>query len=431
MVAKAEELNPFKIAQAQLDKAAERLGMDEEMHAFLREPMRELHVSIPVKMDNGATKIFKGFRVQYNDARGPTKGGIRFHPEETIDTVRALAAWMTWKCAVADIPYGGAKGGCIVDPATLSESEKEKLCRGWIDQMWKNIGPSIDIPAPDVGTTPQMMEWMMDEYCKLRGEYSPGVITGKPVGGGGSLGRTEATGSGVIVTIREALKHLKLDPKNCSASIMGFGNNAQYCAIDFIKLGGKVVAVSYWNREDKKSYTISKDEGIDPHFLQTITDQYGAIDNTKASSAGYKIEDGDTWLTKDVEVLIPAAVEGVITPKTLKMISPRVRILAEAANGPTVPEADEILRNNPNIFIIPDFLCNAGGVTVSYFEWVQNTYGYYWTEKEVHEKLDEKMTKAFHDVHEMAKKKNVDNRTAAYMVAVNKVAEAVKLRGWV
>jgi glutamate dehydrogenase len=285
------DINPFEMAQKQFDHVADQLSLAHEVRAMLRWPMREYRFQIPVRMDDGSIKVFFGFRVQHNDARGPAKGGIRFHPNETLDTVRALAMWMTWKTAVADIPLGGGKGGVIVDPSTLSVGEKERLCREWIDAIWKNLGPRNDVPAPDVGTTPQMMGWMMDEYSKLVGYYSPGVITGKPLGSGGSLGRTEATGYGVIYAVREALKHLKLNPSQCSAAIQGFGNVSQYAAIAFIEqLGGKVVCVSCYDRNDKTSHTYIKSQGIDPRFLQSITDQYGTIDKAKAQAAGYAIE---------------------------------------------------------------------------------------------------------------------------------------------
>src|SRR5512140_3498601 len=248
----ASQTNAFEMAQRQFDHVAELLHLDPQVAEFLRWPMREYHFRIPVRMDDGTIRVFEGFRVQHNDARGPNKGGIRFHPSETIDTVRALAMWMTWKCAVADIPLGGGKGGVPVDPSTLSTTEKERLVRGWMDQMWRNVGPRQDVPAPDVGTTPQMMGWMMDEYSKLAGAYTPGMITGKPLGGGGSLGRTEATGYGAIYAIREAMKHLKMDPTKMTASLQGFGNVSQYASIGFNEiLGGKVVAVSCWDREDK------------------------------------------------------------------------------------------------------------------------------------------------------------------------------------
>jgi glutamate dehydrogenase (NAD(P)+) len=422
--------NAFEMAQRQFDHVAGLLKLDNSVSEMLRWPMREFHFRIPVRMDDGTLRVFNGYRVQHNDARGPNKGGIRFHPSETIDTIRALATWMTWKCAVADIPLGGGKGGVIVDPATLSVTEKERLCRGFIDQMWHNLGPRQDVPAPDVGTTPQMMAWMMDEYSKLTGQYTPGMITGKPLGGGGSLGRTEATGYGVIFAVREALVHMKMDPKKCVAALQGFGNVSQYAAIGFKEiLGGTVACVSYWDRDDRVSYTVSHPQGVDPHFLMTITDQYGTINKAKAREAGYVIEDGMAWISKEADVLIPAALEGQITAETVGQISKRVRIVAEGANGPTTPEADEVFKKN-NVFVIPDFLCNGGGVTVSYFESVQNDMNYYWTKQEVLEKLDTKMTTAFHNVLDMSLSEKVYMRDAAYMVAIASVVKAMELRGW-
>lgn len=427
----AEPINAFTMAQSQFDHVARQLNLDPQVAEMLRWPMREFKFMIPVRMDDGTTRVFFGYRVQHNDSRGPCKGGIRFHPSETLDTVRALSMWMTWKCAVADIPLGGGKGGVAVDPATLSIREQERLVRGWIDQIWRNIGPRQDVPAPDVGTNPRMMGWMMDEYSKLVGQYTPGVITGKPLGGGGSLGRTEATGFGVTFTIREAMKLLKMDPAKSVAAIQGFGNVSQYAAIGFTDiLGGKVACVSYWDREDRASYTVGRADGINAQFLQTITDTYGAIDKDKARQAGYLIEEGDAWISKDVDVLIPAALEGQINAETVKRVSSRVRLVAEGANGPTTPEADEVFKNN-NVYVIPDFLCNAGGVTTSYFESVQNDMNYYWTKSEVLTRLDTKITEAFHSVAEMAEGEKVFTRDAAYMVAINKVVKAMELRGWI
>jgi len=423
-------INAFEMAQKQFDNVAKQLKLDPSVAEVLRWPMREFSFRIPVRMDDGTVRVFQGYRVQHNDARGPNKGGIRFHPAETMDTVRALATWMTWKCAVADIPLGGGKGGIIVDPSTLSVGEKERLCRGWVQNMWKNIGPRNDVPAPDVGTTGQMMAWMMDEYSRLVGQFTPGVFTGKPLGGGGSLGRTEATGYGVIYTVREAMKHLKMDSKKSVAAIEGFGNVAQYAAIGFIEmLGGKVACVSCYDRHEKKSFTYSHKNGVDPRFLLTIVDEYGTIDKKAAEKAGYVIEDGDAWITKEADVLIPAAIEGHVNGDTIKKMSSRVKIVAEGANGPTTPEADEFLKKN-NIFVIPDFLCNAGGVTCSYFESVQNDMNFYWTKEEVLEKLDTKMTVAFHGVLEMAEKEKVYMRDAAYMVSISRVVKAMELRGW-
>lgn len=427
----SETINAFEMAQKQFDHVAELLNLDPQIAEVLRWPAREYSFRIPVRMDDGTLRVFQGFRVQHNDARGPNKGGIRFHPSETFDTVRALATWMTWKCAVADIPLGGGKGGVIVDPATLSTAEKERLTRGWVKNMWRNIGPRQDVPAPDVGTNPQMMGWMMDEYSTLVGEYTPGVFTGKPLGGGGSLGRTEATGYGVIYTVREAMKHLNMDPTTSVAAMQGFGNVTQYAAIGFVeKLGGKVACVSCWDREDRTAYTYSHPDGIDPRFLQSITDQYGMIDKAKADAAGYLREDGDAWITKEADVLMPGALEGQINAESVMKISSRVKIVAEGANGPTTPEADEYFKEK-GIFNIPDFLCNAGGVTVSYFEGVQNDMNFYWSEEEVLQKLDQKMTTAFNAVLTMSEKENVYMRDAAYMVAIGSVVKAMELRGWV
>ena len=427
----SEPTNEFEMAQRQFDQVAELLKLDPQVREILRWPLREFSFRIPVRMDDGMIRIFQGFRVQHNDVRGPNKGGIRFHPAETLDMVRALATWMTWKCAVVDIPLGGGKGGVVVDPATLSTGEKERLVRGWVQQMWKNIGPRQDVPAPDVGTNPQMMGWMMDEYSKLVGQYTPGVITGKPLGGGGSQGRTEATGYGVIYTVREAMKHLKLDSTQCTAAIQGFGNVAQYAAIGFIEqLGGKVVCVSYWDREDRASYTVTKNDGIDPHFLMKITDQYGSIDKAKAKAAGYVIEDGNAWISKDVDVLIPSALGGQVNGESVYKISQKVKIIAEGANGPTTPDADAVIKER-GIFLIPDFLCNAGGVTVSYFESVQNDMNFYWTKDEVLTKLDTKMTEAFNAVLDMSLKEKVYMRDAAYMVSIARVVKAMQLRGWI
>ena len=424
------QINAFEMAQKQFDAVAKQLKLDAGVSEVLRWPMREYSFRIPVRLDDGSLKVFQGFRVQHNDARGPNKGGIRFHPAETMDTVRALATWMTWKCAVADIPLGGGKGGIIVDPSTLSVREKEELCRGWVRVMWKNIGPRNDVPAPDVGTTPQMMGWMMDEYSKLVGHYTPGVFTGKPLGGGGSLGRTEATGYGVIYTVREAMKHLGMDPKKGVAALQGFGNVSQYAAVGFVEmLGGTVACVSCYDRHEKKAFTYSKKGGIDPRFLLTIVDEYGTIDKKKAMDSGYQVDDGDKWIEFEADVLIPSALEGQVNGETVHKVSKSVRIVAEGANGPTTPEADEVFKKN-KVFNSPDFLCNAGGVTTSYFEQVQNDMNFYWSKEEVLERLDQKMTSAFHGVLDRSEKENVYMRDAAYMVAIDRVVKAMELRGW-
>ena len=426
----AQQINAFDMAQEQFDSAAKLLNLDPGIAEVLRWPAQEYSFRIPVRMDDGSLRVFQGFRVQHNNARGPNKGGIRFHPSETMDTVRALATWMTGKCAVADIPLGGSKGGIIVDPATLSLREKEELCRGWVDVMWKNIGPRNDVPAPDIGTSPQMMGWMMDEYSKLAGEYTPGVFTGKPIGAGGSQGRTEATGYGVIYTVREAMKHLKMDPKKSVAALEGFGKVSQHASIGFVELlGGKVACISCWDHDDKAAYTFSHKDGCDPRFLINITDQYGTVDKTAAEQAGYLVEDGEAWITKEADVLIPAAIEGHVNGDTVKLMSKRVKIMAEGANGPCTAKADEYFKAN-GIFTIPDILCNAGGVTTSYFEQVQNDMNFYWSKEEVLKKLDDKMTAAFQSVLAMSEKQNVNMRDAAYMVAIDRVVKAMEFRGW-
>ncbi len=414
-----EELNPFAIAQEQLGQAADIMGLDPAMHELLRWPMRELHVTLPVRMDDGTTKVFHGFRVQYNDARGPTKGGIRYHPDETIDTVRALAAWMTWKCAVVDIPLGGGKGGIICNPKEMSERELERLSRAYIRQVGRIIGEETDIPAPDVYTTPQIMAWMMDEYSFIRGYNVPGVITGKPIPLGGSQGRGDATARGGMYCTREAGKVLGIDLKGATAAVQGYGNAGQFAHILGQELLGlKVVAVS-----DSKGGIYNPD-GLDPQAVIAHKKETGSVINFPGAKSVTNAE----LLELDVVVLIPAALENQITAANADNI--KARIVAELANGPTTPEADEILRKN-GVYVIPDFLCNAGGVTVSYFEQVQNSYDYYWDLETVHERLDMKMTAAFHAVHEMAQKHGVHNRMGAYVVAVSRVAEVCKLRGWV
>ena len=423
--------NAYEIARQEFDHVADMLGLDEEARTFLRDPKKEYHVRIPVRMDDGSLKIFDGYRVQHNDALGPNKGGLRFAANETIDTVRMLAMKMTWKCSVANIPLGGGKGGVVVDPRDLSVGERERLVRGYVRALFPIFGPRNDVPAPDMGTNAQDMCWFMDEYSLLAGSYTPGTVTGKPVGGGGSLGRNEATGLGVIICVREAMKQLGIDSTKTTAAIQGFGNVAQYAAIHFIKmLGGRVKCVSCWNRDEKKSFTFLKEDGIDPYFLMSITDAYGTVSNEKAAAAGYQVLDGGEWIKQDVDVLIPAALEKQITAENVGFISPNVKILAEAANGPTTLEADAVLRER-GMFVIPDFLCNAGGVTCSYFESVQNDQNYYWSVEEVLQKLDYKMSTAFNSVYEMAVEKKAYMRDAAYMVSIKRVADAMRFRGWI
>lgn len=413
------ERNPFAIAQQQLDEAAEIMQLDASTHELLRWPLRELHITLPVRMDDGSVQVFQGFRVQYNDALGPTKGGLRFHPEETVNTVRALAAWMTWKTAVVNLPLGGGKGGVICNPKEMSQGEIERLSRAYIRQVGRIIGEETDVPAPDVYTNPQIMAWMMDEYSFMRGHNVPGVITGKPIPLGGSKGRGDATARGGMYTIREAGEALGIDLNGATAAIQGYGNAGSFGhSLGEELLGLKVVAVS------DSSGAIYKADGLDSDAVKAHKQETGSV----VDFPGAKNISNEELLELDVTVLIPAALENQITEANADNI--KARIVAEVANGPTTPEADEIMVEN-GIYVIPDFLCNAGGVTVSYFEQVQNAYDYYWEKDTVYERLDKKMTAAFHAVHETAQRHGVKNRMGAYVVAVGRVAEACKLRGWV
>lgn len=413
--------DPFEIAVKQLERAAQFMDISDEALEFLKRPQRILQVTIPVKMDDGSVKVFEGFRVQYNWARGPTKGGIRYHPEETLSTVKALAAWMTWKTAVVELPYGGGKGGVICNPKEMSGRELEALSRGYIRAIYDIISPYSDVPAPDVYTNPQIMAWMMDEYETIVRRRAPafGIITGKPLSIGGSLGRIDATSRGGSYTIREAAKVIGLDLKGATIAIQGYGNAGYYMAkIAAEEMGLKVVAVS-----DSRGGTYNPD-GLDPEDVMNWKRQNRTV---KDYPKGENITN-DELLELEVDILAPAAIEEVITKDNADNI--KAKLIAELANGPVTPEADEILWEK-GIFQIPDFLCNAGGVTVSYFEWVQNITGEYWDLETVHRKLDAKMTKAFHDVYKVSKEKKIHMRDAAYVVAVSRVYRAMLDRGWI
>ncbi|HDS46044.1 MAG TPA: Glu/Leu/Phe/Val dehydrogenase [Methanomicrobia archaeon] len=413
------EQNPFVMAQKQLDECAAILMLDKDVHEFLRHPMRELHVSIPVRMDDGTTRVFQGFRVQYNNALGPTKGGIRFHPAETIDTVRALAAWMTWKCSLLGLPLGGGKGGVVCDSKSLSEHELERLSRAYINQIWQFIGPDKDVPAPDVYTTSQVMAWMMDEYSKLAGRNIFGCITGKPVCIGGSCGREDATARGGMYTIREAAKELGLNLKHATVAIQGYGNagcNAAFLCKELFD--ANVVAVS-----DSKGGAYNKN-GLNLEQVCSYKAATRSVVETPDTAAITNAE----LLELEVDILITAALENVITEQNAGNI--KAKILAELANGPTTPEADKILYEK-GVHVIPDFLCNAGGVTVSYFEMVQNISMYCWPIEEVYERLEKKMTAAYRSVLDASRGYGINMRQAAYVVAVDRVVEAMHLRGWV
>ena len=413
------EHNPFSIAQQQLDEAAAILELDHATHQMLRQPQRELHVSLPVRMDDGSTRVFSGYRVQYNDARGPAKGGLRFHPDETIDTVRALAAWMTWKTAVVDVPLGGGKGGVVCNPKELSQSELERLSRVYVRQVGRIIGPSKDVPAPDVYTNPQVMAWMMDELSAMRGYNEFGAFTGKPIPIGGSAGRGDATARGGMYTVREAASILGINLTGGTAAIQGYGNAGSFAhKLAEELLGLRVVAVS------EEFGGIYRDTGLQH---QEVVD-HKALTGDVTSCLDTSPITNESLLELDVDVLIPAALENVITSANAGSIN--ASIVAELANGPTTPGADKILHDN-GVYLIPDLLCNAGGVTVSYFEMVQNSYGYYWPDDMVHERLNTKITAAFHQVHNASKEYGVNHRIAAYLISVSRVAEAMRLRGWV
>ncbi len=427
---KQEGYNPYAVAQAQFDHVADIIDLEPSVRQLLRQPSREIHFTIPVKMDDGSTKVFNGYRIQHNAARGPAKGGIRFHPQETVDTVRALSMWMTWKCAVVDIPLGGGKGGVICDPHNLSKGEQERLCRGYIRQIANLVGPVLDVPAPDVMTNGQHMLWMLDEFEAIHGGHYPGMITGKPVGMGGSLGRTEATGYGVIYSLSEALKALNIDLKTTTASLQGFGNVAEYAARLYTQLGGKIVAISCWDQHDSKAYTFRNLAGLDIEKLVSIKDAFGTIDKQKAQEFGCEILEGGEWIAQDVDILLPCALENQITVASFARISKNVKVICEGANGPTAPDCDPLIKER-DIFLVPDFLANAGGVTCSYFEQVQCNNNYFWPRDEVLEKLNFKMTSAFQAVYKLSREKKLYMRDAAYVIAINRVADAVRLRGWV
>jgi len=413
------KLNPFEIVKKQVDKCAETLNLDPNVTAILKTPMRELHVALPVRMDDGSIKVFQGFRVQYNDAKGVTKGGIRFHPDETIDTVRALAAWMTWKCALLDLPLGGAKGGVICNPKEMSVGELERLSRAYVRSVFQFIGPEKDVPAPDVYTTPQIMAWMMDEYSVIAGKPQFGVITGKPLPIGGSPGRGDATARGGMFAIREAARTLGMDLSKATVAVQGYGNAGYHAARLCSELfGSKIVAVC-----DSKGGVCCK-VGIEPKAAYECKARTGSV----CDLPGMEYISKEELLELDVDILIPAAIENVITDKNAPNI--KAKIVAELANGPTTPEADDILYRN-GVHVIPDFLCNAGGVTVSYFEMVQNFYMYSWEEAEVRERLDRKMSAAYHSVLNTSREYKINMREAAYVLAVERVVEAMKLRGWV
>lgn len=418
---KKENLNPFENVQSVIKDCCESLGLSNNVYELLKEPSRVIEVNIPVKMDDGSIKVFKGYRSQHNEALGPTKGGIRFHPAVNLDEVKALSAWMTFKCAITGIPYGGGKGGIIVNPRTLSKDELEKLSRGYVKGIYKLIGEKVDIPAPDVNTNGQIMSWMVDEYNKLVGYNAPGTFTGKPVEIGGSKGRTEATGIGVAITAREALKKLNLDIKNTKVALQGFGNVGSYSALNIEKLGAKIVSIAEWSPE-RGNYAVYDDNGINVQDALNYFKEKGSL----IDFPGAKPINLEEFWSLEVDILVPAALENSITLENVDLI--KAKVICEGANGPTTPEADNKLFDK-GILVTPDILTNSGGVVVSYFEWVQNLYGYYWSEEEVNNKEEETLVKAFNEVWEIKEKFNVSLRKAAYMHAINKIAVSMNYKG--
>jgi len=416
VTATQETLNPYEIAQQQVDAAAALLNLPQHITEVLKRPMRVLTVNFPVKMDNGTVRVFEGYRAQHNDAIGPTKGGIRFHPEVTMDEVKALSMWMSFKCGVVGLPYGGGKGGVICNPREHSKGELERISRGFMEAIASIVGPGKDIPAPDVYTNAQTMAWMMDTYSKLSGQNQPGVITGKPLILGGSKGRNEATAQGCVYTVLAALADAGIKPSEATVAVQGFGNAGRIAARLLAAEGAKIVAVS-----DSKGGVYNA-QGLDVAKLEELKD------NASIQDYGTELISNEQLLELDVTVLIPAALENVITSKNANHV--KARIIAEAANGPTTPEADRILTEK-GILVIPDVLANAGGVTVSYFEWVQNLANYYWSEQEVLEKLEVNMINSYKAVRDLAKEYNVNLRKAAYMIAMKRISAAMEARGWV
>lgn len=411
-----EKLNVLDVVRDQIKTVCDKLGLEPVVYELLKDPLRFYEVTFPVRMDDGSIRVFKGYRSQHNDALGPTKGGIRFHPDVYADEVKALSMWMTFKCATLGLPYGGAKGGLIVNTKELSEGELERVSRGFIRALAPYVGPEKDIPAPDMYTTPQIMAWMMDEYDKIMGYPNPGMITGKPIAVGGSLGRSSATSRGCLFVAREAARKLGFDVKGSRVVIQGFGNVGGFAAKLFAEAGAKVIAIS-----DTKGCAYDPN-GLDIEALEAYKREHGSVVGFTPSNLSK-----EEMFALDCDILVPAAMENQITPEIAASI--KAKLVVEAANGPTTPEADKVL-NERGILVLPDILANAGGVTVSYFEWVQNLQNYYWTEEEVNAKLEVKMVQAFNDVWAMHEKYAVSMRDAAYMTAIDKVAKAMKLRGW-
>lgn len=422
--------NIFDMAQKQFDRCADLLSLDRTAREFLRVPMREYQFSLPVTLDNGEITILRGYNVQFNDSRGPTKGGVRFHPQETLDTIRALGMWMTWKCAITNLPLGGSSSGVACDPHSLSPMEMERICRGFVRKIAHQCGPDWDVLGPDIMTGPQQMLWMLDEYETIHGKKSPGFITGKPVHHAGSKGRKEAPGYGVMITVREALRDMGIAIENTRASIQGFGMVGKHAAQLYSQMGGTITCVACWNQADRCAYAFRKKDGIDFEQLAAISNPFGEIDKAKALALGYECLPGEAWIEQDVDILVPAAMENQIRLDNVGRIGHRVKIIAEAANGPTDPDVDPLL-NERGVMLIPDILANSGGVICSYFEQVQGNMNYFWSKDEVLGKIDTIMTSAYIDVSNFARKNDLRLRDSVYMLAVERVARACHERGWI
>ncbi|MDO5690515.1 MAG: Glu/Leu/Phe/Val dehydrogenase [Tissierellia bacterium] len=417
-----KEYNPLHSAQLEIRKACDLLKLDEAVFELLKEPQRVIEVSIPVKMDDGSLKVFKGYRSAHNDAVGPAKGGIRYHPNVNLDEVKALSVWMTFKACITGIPYGGGKGGVTVDPSELSEGELERLSRGYVRGLHRYLGEKIDVPAPDVNTSGKIMAWMADEYNLLHGEQALGVFTGKPVEYGGSKGRNEATGFGVAVITREAAAKNGINMQGARVAIQGYGNVGSFSALNIQKLGAKIVAIQEYDKAHGP-YAIVDENGLDFERVMAEKSEKGTLYDLAGAT---RISVEEFW-GLDVDVLVPAALENAINEENAALIN--AKIIAEGANGPVTPKGEEILKEK-GIEIIPDVLTNAGGVTVSYFEWVQNLYGYYWTDQEVYEKEEKMMVDAFQAIWDVKEAHQITMREAAYVYAIQKLAKVMKLRGW-
>jgi glutamate dehydrogenase (NAD(P)+) len=421
--------NAFAVARQQLDSTSELLGFGDTTRELLRTPLHEHRFTVSVRMDDGTIEVLRAVRVLHNDARGPAWGGVRFHPLETVDTVRALAMWMTWKTAVVDLPLGGSMGGVVCDPHGLSAGEQERLCRGFVRRIAPLLGPDRDVPAPDLMTTPRHMTWMMDELETLEGGHRPAAITGKPAHAGGSRGRMEAPGFGLVYILREALKASSRAPESTTASVQGYGTVGRHAVELYRQIGGTLRAVAAWDQKSNCARTYIKRDGIDPAELDGAADRFGGIDPDLAEDLGYEVGDADAWLQQEVDVLMPAALENQITSDNVDLIPACVSIVLEGANGPTTPEAESALIDR-GVLVIPDLLANAGGVVCSYLEQVQSSMNYYWSLSEVLSKVDLTLTSAWADVSDLARRRELPLRQSALAIAVERVAASCRERGW-